>query len=558
MLESSGSAGSDIYTTGFVSRPRLLARITYGLAERLVIIEGSGGSGKSALAADWLTRIRPGAAVWMSLDSDTTTPRSFWFRFARAFVNSEVVGPRGPLDDFFRGYIDAEHVVDLAAMLLNQRNDEVFVVVDDAHLAPPTALVELGKLLVRVPTMRLIATTRTSVTRHLSGAAADVSPSVISGDELAFTESEFLAVAELTSRSLSYQSRREAFRAESGHPLRSRVALASAIAEVQTSPLARAAGRPVPAGERRSHGVVPSFESHSDYLLALRLSAFSWVDEDIVRAVGGESTALERFVKADMGHVDAMDGRFRFHSLVRASLGRAAPEGISAGERVSQYRRVAEIMTAAGDQLEAIRLLILAGDFSRIWPIIANSFSELITYRDTEVLARLEAAPAEAVGSDPGLAAALATFLSERESAPSERLRNLVEQAIIAADRQRTSDRVSEFFRLLAVFAAYRAARQYVEAGAAGDRLLSLVNELDLAERHRTAGAIAAGTIQIIITSIILGRFKKALSISVRLNHDIREGSPSPTAAVKSVITTPTPLQNPRLLIWSASQVTND
>jgi LuxR family transcriptional regulator, maltose regulon positive regulatory protein len=525
MPEEAAIDGSGMFTTGFVSRPRLLARLSYGIGDRIVVVEAPSGSGKSSLVADWVTRSNSLPSAWVSLEPGRTTRKSFWFRLAEAFVESDLVGERGPLEDFFAGYIDAADMAGLAARVMKQgANGEFVVVVDDLHLAPPAAVADLRMLVTEVPTMRLVVTSRSSIAPTLTRALPGRARSVISADELAFTEAEFLAVAERTSKVLPYRTRRELFRATGGHALSSRVALASAAADFHGISFEGAAKVEAAPVERVSHGLVPIFATHADFTLAVRLSSFSWIDDAIVRVVGGDGDAVQRFVDVGVGEVDPADGRFYFHPRIRTGLSRVGSTDISALERAADSRRVAGIVASRGDPLEAIRLLIKAEDYAGVWPIIANWFSELITFRDVEVIVELGRVPSDAVHAHVGLGAALATFLSERETAPSERLRVLTAHALLAAETTRSDDAIGEFYLQLAVFAAFRAARRYTEAGSAGDSWLSSIEELGLDERRAAAGAIAAGMIQIIITSIILGQFKKALAIAVRLQHDARAG----------------------------------
>ena len=62
---------------GFVSRPRLVARLDEGLARSLLLICAPAGFGKTALLANWVGRgERP--VAWLSLDAADNDPARFW------------------------------------------------------------------------------------------------------------------------------------------------------------------------------------------------------------------------------------------------------------------------------------------------------------------------------------------------------------------------------------------------------------------------------------------------------------------------------------------------
>src|SRR5215472_400201 len=87
---------------GFVSRPRLAARLEKGLARGVVLVCAPAGSGKTVLLADW-ARCGRRPAAWLSLDAADNDPARFWRHVAAALgracpVVGELGGPAlGPL-----------------------------------------------------------------------------------------------------------------------------------------------------------------------------------------------------------------------------------------------------------------------------------------------------------------------------------------------------------------------------------------------------------------------------------------------------------------------------
>src|SRR5688572_10023624 len=63
---------------GLVARPRLVDRLTRGVASRLILISAPPGFGKTTLLADWLGSWDAGSVAWLSLDSGDNNPSVFW------------------------------------------------------------------------------------------------------------------------------------------------------------------------------------------------------------------------------------------------------------------------------------------------------------------------------------------------------------------------------------------------------------------------------------------------------------------------------------------------
>jgi LuxR family transcriptional regulator, maltose regulon positive regulatory protein len=77
---------------GFLPRPRLVERLTEGMARELVLVCTPVGFGKTTLLGDWARRSRQPVA-WLSLDDGDNDPARFWRQVAAALQHaSEGVG----------------------------------------------------------------------------------------------------------------------------------------------------------------------------------------------------------------------------------------------------------------------------------------------------------------------------------------------------------------------------------------------------------------------------------------------------------------------------------
>src|ERR1700679_2308501 len=70
--------------TTLIERPALLERLTAGADDRLTVVVGSAGAGKSALLSSWAAARPPGVTSWLSCDEADADPARFWAGFIEA------------------------------------------------------------------------------------------------------------------------------------------------------------------------------------------------------------------------------------------------------------------------------------------------------------------------------------------------------------------------------------------------------------------------------------------------------------------------------------------
>lgn len=68
----------------FVARPVLRDRLNAGAGQRLTIVVGSAGAGKSVLLSSWAAARPPGTTSWLSCDTADANPVRFWAGFIEA------------------------------------------------------------------------------------------------------------------------------------------------------------------------------------------------------------------------------------------------------------------------------------------------------------------------------------------------------------------------------------------------------------------------------------------------------------------------------------------
>ena len=122
-----------------VARPVLHGLLAAGASQRLTIVVGSAGAGKSVLLADWAATRSPGASAWLSCDPADADPVRFWAAFAEA---PRVIAPEFGTDAADLLTMDGRMSADVTASLVNDAAKlpaGSVIVVDDFHCASAVA-----------------------------------------------------------------------------------------------------------------------------------------------------------------------------------------------------------------------------------------------------------------------------------------------------------------------------------------------------------------------------------------------------------------------------------
>ncbi len=122
-----------------VRRSVLQGRLAAGASQRLTVVVGSAGAGKSVLLADWAAARPPGSTFWLSCDRADADPVRFWTGFIEA---PRAAGPGFGADAGELLAMDGVMSADVTASIANDvarlPAGSAFVV-DDFHFAAATA-----------------------------------------------------------------------------------------------------------------------------------------------------------------------------------------------------------------------------------------------------------------------------------------------------------------------------------------------------------------------------------------------------------------------------------
>ena len=145
-----------------VTRPVLHEQLTAGASQRLTVVVGSAGAGKSVLLSSWAAARPPGVTSWLSCDRADINPARFWAAFIEA---PRVMAPDFGSDAANLLAMDGAVSADVTASIANDAAKLPVgsaVIVDDFHDAAAAAAAGMADLVERWPagTAQLVLSSR--------------------------------------------------------------------------------------------------------------------------------------------------------------------------------------------------------------------------------------------------------------------------------------------------------------------------------------------------------------------------------------------------------------
>jgi LuxR family transcriptional regulator, maltose regulon positive regulatory protein len=145
-----------------VIRPGLHDRLAAGVGQRLTVVVGSAGAGKSVLLSSWAASRPPGTTSWLSCDRADANPVRFWAGFIEA---PRVVAPWFGVDAADLLAMDNAMSADVTASIANDAAKlppGSALIVDDFHTAAAAVAGDMADLVERWPagTAQLVLTGR--------------------------------------------------------------------------------------------------------------------------------------------------------------------------------------------------------------------------------------------------------------------------------------------------------------------------------------------------------------------------------------------------------------
>ncbi len=353
-----------------LTRPVLLRRLEAGASQRLTVVVGSAGAGKSVLLSSWAATRDGGVTSWLSCDEADADPVRFWAGFIEA---PQAVAPGFGADAAELLAMDGVMSADVTASIANDAAmlpAGSVIVVDDFHTAAAAAR-NMTDLVERWParTAQLVLASRVDppVRLHrlrLSGELCELRDS-----DLYLSLSESGALLENFGVRVAPGELALLHRRSEGWVAALQMAALTLRGTKDPAQIARAL-------DVRGHAIAEYFigevlEQQPPEVAAFMLetSVLGELTADACTAVTGRQDAaalLHRIEAANLFIVALDDGRtsYRYHHLVREVL-RAQLRAMDRTRELTLQLRAAEWLESTGDTRGATRYFLAAGQADR-------------------------------------------------------------------------------------------------------------------------------------------------------------------------------------------------
>ncbi len=353
-----------------LTRPALLGRLEAGASQRLTVVVGSAGAGKSVLLSSWVATREGGVTSWLSCDEADADPVRFWAGFIEA---PRAVAPGFGADAAELLAMDGVMSADVTASIANDAARlpaGSVIVVDDFHVAAPAAR-SMTDLVERWPAgnAQLVLAGRVDPPVRLHRLR-------LSGELCELRDSDlYLSLAESGALLENFGVRVAPGELALLHG-RSEGWVAALQMAALTLRRTKDPAQVARALDVRGHAIAEYFigevlEQQPPEVAAFMLET-SVLDEltaDACAAVTGRqdaATLLRRIEAANLFIVALDDDRtsYRYHHLVREVL-RAQLRALDRSRELTLQLRVAEWLESTGDARGATRYFLAAGQVDR-------------------------------------------------------------------------------------------------------------------------------------------------------------------------------------------------
>jgi LuxR family transcriptional regulator, maltose regulon positive regulatory protein len=400
-----------------IGRPGLLGRLSAGAGDRLTVVVGSAGAGKSVLLSSWAATRETGVTSWLSCDEADADPARFWAGFIEAF-RVAVPGFGAEASELLAmdGAMSPDATASLADDAAKLPAGSV-IVVDDFHAATATAAA-MTDLIERWPasTVQLVLASRVDQPLRLHRLR-------LSGELRELRDRDlYLSLAE--SRDLLANFGVEVADAELAllHTRTEGWAAALQMAALTlrgTKDAAQVARALDVHGHTMAEYFIDEVLDQQPAEVAQFMLDTSVLDEltaETCTALTGrpDSMALLRSMEAASLFIAALDDdrtSYRYHHLVRQVL-RAELRARDGTRELALQLRAAQWLESAGDTRRAIRHLLAAQQVDRALALLQDRVATDFLH-DPAPPAALDLSTVDpaALSSDPDRLLALAAYL---------------------------------------------------------------------------------------------------------------------------------------------------
>jgi LuxR family maltose regulon positive regulatory protein len=368
-----------VLPTTLVSRSWLHDRLAAGIGQRVTVVVGSAGAGKSVLLADWASSRPAGLTSWLSCDKADAGPLRFWSAFIEA---PRVIEPGFGTDAADLLAMDGKVTADITASLANDAAKlppGSAIIVDDFQYAATAVAADVTDLIEHWPAdnVQLVLAGRSDPPLRLHRLRMSGELREIRDRELYFSVSETRDLLANFGVRLAEADLEVLHQRSEGWPAVLQMAALSLRGTTDPGRIARAIEVRGPA--IADYFVSEVLEQQPPELVRFMLDTSvleGVLTPDVCAAVTGrpDAAALLRAIGAAHLFLVALDDErtsFRYHTLVRQVLRAELRARDSAREQTLQLR-AAQWLESAGDTRRAAHHYLAAREPDRALALLEN------------------------------------------------------------------------------------------------------------------------------------------------------------------------------------------
>jgi LuxR family transcriptional regulator, maltose regulon positive regulatory protein len=361
-----------------LARPALHGRLEAGAGQRLTVVVGSAGAGKSVLLSSWAAARQPAVTSWLSCDEADADPVRFWAGFIEA---PRAVAPWFGADAAALLAMDGAMSADVTASIASDAAKlpaGSVIVVDDFHAVAAAAAATMTDLIERWPakTAQLVLAGRVDPPVRLHRLRLSDELCELRDRDLDFSLTESGAL--LANFGLQVTAGDLALLHQRSEGWVAALQMAALTLRGTRDPAAVARALDV-----RSHAIAGYFvgevlerQPPEVTRFMLETSVLDELTAEACAAVTGrqDAAALLRGMEAASLFVVALDddrASYRYHHLVRQVL-RAELRARDRARELTLQLRAAEWLESAGDTRRATRHFLAAGQADRALALLQD------------------------------------------------------------------------------------------------------------------------------------------------------------------------------------------
>jgi|GEM_PF-6772044 len=442
-------AGVPRLPPGTIPRRRLLDQLSTDAA--LVVLRGRGGTGKTALVAQWLRsggldRLDPPAirVAWVTTEPSASSRASYWLQVLDEFHALGLVRDRDYQRDSIALNGSGSDVDAAVRRLLTRCGEGLLLVLDD--FGPPgdfwdEVVTDLVTGLRATSDLRVVAIGRSPTSLEDPLVQISLPMRILTDDHLTLTRDEQAAIVDASHLDLEPEARAALLDApDSTLPMILRYLLA--LLRNSTEPDQRISS------ERLRHVLRPAVQREFSrrvpdpaMLRFLEITAQApYFDEALARTLTQEESAADLLARAERGgagHWTSSRGRtvFRYSDHVRATAAsldskRRAPEAVRA-----TLSEVSRWLAEQDDTFTALEYALRAEDLDHASTLLARVFAQLTWDSGQRIAALVEELPVARVHLHPILAMYRGLMLNAQRGSQLQALEYFASAAVMSRAR---------------------------------------------------------------------------------------------------------------------------